>query len=401
LHRSLSPVVVELGFGGCSRDPRGGTARASFGRGKEDVVSNGHSRRAASRVALVTLLAFHALAAAGVGGCAANTGLGSGGEAPTRSPTATTAFFADGGAPLDAGATVTNTPAFDGAVSTAPFGMDAMTQPPPTGPEMCDNALDDDGNGAVDDGCPCAPGTASRACTGGVGGTAGVGQCRAGTQACEGLGEFAMWGTCTGAVGPSTEQCADGVDNDCNGMTDEGCTPPQMPVQCTVASLTHVVGAADCAADHAVYLVDDGDGPNFICCPLPAPDILSDAPATVRGATCGVNEVITGAVGRNNFKCTAINTTRYALGAPRQPCYFGDGASGSQGVAACAGHPATFSVLARNLFGSDGCSAQPYGALFVRQSSKYCRDMAAVALSYTGAVAGDPPAGTPVVTFAP
>jgi len=58
-------------------------------------------------------------------------------------------------------------------------------------------------------------------------------------------------------------------------------------------------------------------------------------------------------------------------------------------------------VLQNGYFGSDGCSSMPYGALFTRQTSKYCNGMLAVQLQYNGQVAGDPPAGTPVVMFQP
>jgi hypothetical protein len=109
--------------------------------------------------------------------------------------------------------------------------------------------------------------------------------------------------------------------------------------------------------------------------------------------------VITGAVSAFNFKCSAIDTGRYQLSAPALPCYFGSGAAGGGGVSKCANHPTSFSVLQDNYFGSDGCSSQPYGALFVSQSSKDCKGMSAVELQYTGLVAGDPPAGSPVDTY--
>jgi hypothetical protein len=79
--------------------------------------------------------------------------------------------------------------------------------------EVC-NERDDDCDGAIDEGCACRD-AASRAC-----GEASVGACRMGTQACVG----GVWGdTCVGAVAPSPDIC-DGVDNDCDGDTDEGVT---------------------------------------------------------------------------------------------------------------------------------------------------------------------------------
>ena len=80
----------------------------------------------------------------------------------------------------------------------------------------------------------------------------------------------------------------------------------------------------------------------------------------MRGSTCAANEVITGAAGRFNVRCSAINTARYQLAAPQLPCYFGSGSSGGSGVARCSEHPTSFTVLVRDLFGSDGCSSQPW-----------------------------------------
>ncbi|MCB9551713.1 MAG: putative metal-binding motif-containing protein [Myxococcales bacterium] len=71
-------------------------------------------------------------------------------------------------------------------------------------------AEDEDCDGSVDEGCGCINGE-TRAC-----GLA-VGRCRAGMQTCAG----GMWGGCFGAVPPAAETC-DGSDEDCDGATDEG-----------------------------------------------------------------------------------------------------------------------------------------------------------------------------------
>ncbi|MCZ7677877.1 MAG: hypothetical protein M5U28_03480, partial [Sandaracinaceae bacterium] len=67
--------------------------------------------------------------------------------------------------------------------------------------ESCDGAADEDCDGHIDEGCTCTLGT-SRDCYGGPAGTAGVGECRAGTQVCVGSSADSMWGDCAGAVLP-------------------------------------------------------------------------------------------------------------------------------------------------------------------------------------------------------
>ncbi len=85
-----------------------------------------------------------------------------------------------------------------------------------TGPtaEICDGQ-DDDCNGFADD----SPSGAGVACDGGFTFPPGtlVGECRRGTMVCRGT----MGLRCEGAVGPIAERC-NGRDDDCDGMTDEG-----------------------------------------------------------------------------------------------------------------------------------------------------------------------------------
>lgn len=80
--------------------------------------------------------------------------------------------------------------------------------PGTAGSETCNN-LDDDCDGTVDG--------MTGSCYSGPAGTAGVGACHAGSQACT----AGNWGACSGQVLPALEQC-NGIDDDCDGFVDEG-----------------------------------------------------------------------------------------------------------------------------------------------------------------------------------
>jgi len=91
----------------------------------------------------------------------------------------------------------------------------------PAAPERCDG-VDNDCSGAADEGCSCTNGT-HRPCGAddGSGGIVMTGACAAGEQLCT----AGLWSTCVGAISPATEVC-NGVDDDCDGLVDEGVKTP-------------------------------------------------------------------------------------------------------------------------------------------------------------------------------
>jgi hypothetical protein len=84
--------------------------------------------------------------------------------------------------------------------------------------EQC-NGIDDNCNGAVDDG----PGNTviTQSCYTGATGTDGHGTCTTGTKTCA----FGAFGPCQGQVVPKADVCGDGLDTDCDDQLDaaEGC----------------------------------------------------------------------------------------------------------------------------------------------------------------------------------
>ncbi|HYQ71635.1 MAG TPA: hypothetical protein VET88_06875, partial [Gammaproteobacteria bacterium] len=82
--------------------------------------------------------------------------------------------------------------------------------------EICDNGIDDTGNGLIDCADPVCDGFVDGACD-----TGNEGVCAAGTFVCQNLGQVCMQDQPAGTEGPfGSLTCGDGLDNDCDGMSD-------------------------------------------------------------------------------------------------------------------------------------------------------------------------------------
>jgi len=115
-------------------------------------------------------------------------------------------------------------------------------------PETC-NGADDDCDGVVDPGCQCTSGSKMPCNL-----YPNVGICHDGQIVCQN----GTWSTCSGAQGPQSEVCDDGLDNDCNGEVDEGCT---ITLSLKITGLDNNALFEDC-----LYVRIDGGVRHFVGC---------------------------------------------------------------------------------------------------------------------------------------
>ncbi|MBI4181980.1 MAG: putative metal-binding motif-containing protein [Candidatus Aenigmarchaeota archaeon] len=102
--------------------------------------------------------------------------------------------------------------------------------------ETC-NDVDDNCDGQVDEAVVCCSLGESRIC-----GTT-LGACEEGTQTCEG----GAWSACLGGIQPLPQEiCWDGLDQDCDGKADDGCT---LELSCQNGIQDANEGGIDCAVD--------------------------------------------------------------------------------------------------------------------------------------------------------
>jgi hypothetical protein len=112
----------------------------------------------------------------------------------------------------------------------------------PADGDECGNMTDDDCDGAIDEDCDCDPGCrcdelgagpececnppTDQPCYSGSPSTGSVEPCQGGRRDCvDAGGGIYRWSDCEGEVLPAADVCDDGIDQDCDGLPDDGCGP--------------------------------------------------------------------------------------------------------------------------------------------------------------------------------
>ncbi len=161
--------------------------------------------------------------------------------------------------------------------------------------ETCTTPIDDDCDGLTNEsgtGCVCAPGSTA-SCYSGPVGTNGVGLCRSGTQTCNSLGTG--YGACIGDVIPRAEDCTTAGDDDCDAMTNEGCTTVHY------AADVQPIFAAHCAPCHTTF----GSGGTNFASSYAASQLASGACAGHTIGYCTLVRVLNGSM-PSGGGCTGI-----------------------------------------------------------------------------------------------
>jgi hypothetical protein len=141
----------------------------------------------------------------------------------------------------------------------------------------------DGGVGGDSGSAECVPG-ATRECYDGPAGTKVNLPCKGGVATCDAQG---AWGACAGQVLPESENCKDGIDNDCNGAADDSVDADGD-------------GYTACEGDCCDVLADGCENPALI-----NPSAIDARHVAQGGAVTYTDDDCSGTAGDSQFQCGA------------------------------------------------------------------------------------------------